>query len=141
LYVLTSTLFGSIIARSSILLRFSLPPVLFFVSAFRFLPETSNNVSNYVYDLEKEHTPELARWQTELSRTAKNSWHSLRVAWSAGKQMVETGVQKSAGWISGATGLKVHEVFGVTRPMSAVQELDTESIQALKGKTKKILET
>jgi MICOS complex subunit MIC26 len=141
LYVLTSTLLGSIIARSSILLRFTLPPALFLTSAFRFLPETSTNISNYVYDLEKEFTPGLARLQTDLSRTVKNSWHSVRDGWSTSIRIVETGVQKSAGWFADTTGLKVHEVFGVTRDTSSTaQERSTKSILAPRAKVEKSLE-
>jgi len=141
LYVLTSTLFGTVLARSSILLRFTLPPTLFVASAFRFLPETTTNVSDYIYDLEKDHVPELARMQTELSRSASNGLRAVGEGWSASKRTVEAGVQKSVGWIADATGLKVHEAFGVARHTSHVaQEKAAEGLHALKEKAERVLE-
>jgi len=141
LYVFTSTLFGSILARSSILLRFTLPTAFFISSAFHFLPETSANISKYIYGLEKDHVPELARVQTDVSRTAVSGWQSVHEGWSAGRQAVEAGVQKTAGWIADTTGLKVHEVFGVTRYGTAagLERLD-EGIQKLKEKAESALE-
>lgn len=141
LYVLTSTLFGTVLARSSILLRFTLPPALFFASAFRFLPETSTNISNYIYDLEKQHVPELARIQTDVSKGVKSSWQAAHNGWSAGRESVQVAVQKSAGWLENVTGLKVHDVFGVVRHTGiVVKERADDDVQALKEKAEKVLE-
>jgi organizing structure protein 2 len=142
LYVLTSTLFGTVLARSSILLRFTLPATLFFASAFRFLPETSANISNYIYGLEKEHAPELARIQSEVSRSTTNGVRAVGDGWSASRRAIENGVQKATGWIADTTGLKVHEAFGVARHTShIVQEKAAESLHTLQEKAEKVLES
>jgi len=141
LYVLTSTLFGSVLARSSSLLRFTLPPALLVASSLHFLPETSANIQNYIYDLEKEHTPELARMQTELTRSTSNGLHIIRDSWSTSKRFVEVGVQRSAGWLADVSGLKVHEVFGIARHTSSMaREMAAEGLQTLKEKAEKSLE-
>jgi len=79
--------------------------------------------------------------QTKLSRSASNGLRAIDEGWSASKRAVETGVQKSVGWIADATGLKVHEAFGVARHTSHIaQEKAVEGLHALKEKAEKVLE-
>jgi len=136
LYVLTSTLFGSILSRSSPLLRFSLPPTLFVASAFHFLPETARKVSDYVYSIEKAHAPQLTDFQTNLFKNARNGWTYASGHLVSGRQILDQGVERGVGWVSDLTGLKMREAYGLALEKSeAVKERAEQVVERVGQET------
>ncbi len=68
IYVLTSTLTGSILTRNKgIALRF-ISPLFFGVSSFKYLlPKTSTNIESFIWKAEKEYlAPEVTETQTSI---------------------------------------------------------------------------
>ncbi|KZT37692.1 hypothetical protein SISSUDRAFT_828146 [Sistotremastrum suecicum HHB10207 ss-3] len=132
-YVGVASLTGSIVGRSTLLLRFLLPPIFFVASAHHFLPETTHNITSYLNSLERQYAPELAKQHDELRVSTKRQLEAGRGVWEDGKGRLESGIRWSAGKIEDTTGLQLRKALGWT------EEKGREVVRSVEKKAEEIL--
>jgi len=132
-YIGVASLTGSIVGRSTLILRLLLPPIFFVASANHFLPETTNNISSYLNSLERQYAPELAKKHDELRVSTKQQLTAGRTVWEDGKTRLESGIRWSAGKIEDNTGLQLRKALGWT------EEKGREVVHAVERKAEEIL--
>ncbi|KAF8508067.1 apolipo protein O-domain-containing protein [Gautieria morchelliformis] len=125
LYVGVATLTASILARNrSRFLRFSLPPVLFFISMNQFLPKTTHNLSSYFSSLERAHAPALADAHNQLNQNMASTSAAAREAWVKARNSAAKGVERTIIGLQDGTGLKLQEALGWSQ--GAVGRMEAE---------------
>jgi MICOS complex subunit MIC26 len=95
-------------------LRFSFPPVFLVASSYYFLPKTSANIGNYIYSLEEEYAPGLAKAQIEIDRSIGNGVQTAKKFWSLSTSSIHSGLEKGINWTQDASGLKLREAWGLS---------------------------
>ena len=129
LYVGVATLTASVLARNrSILLRFSLPPVLFFISMNQFLPKTTHNLSSYFSSLERAHAPAIADAHEQLNQKVVSASATAREAWVNARKRAVGGVECTITELQNRTGLKLREVLGQRQDVPGRVEGEVKSV-------------
>lgn len=111
LYVGISTLFGSILARPrSLPMRILTPPTFALTAMLYFLPNTSRNVGDYLWHVEKKYVPGVEKRQSALVGHVGGMWRDAVAGVTEAKGGVGRGVDSALGWVQDNTGLKVKDV-------------------------------
>lgn len=112
LWVGVAALSGSIVASQlgpSRIRRVIYPPVWALIAAGYFLPITTVNVGNYIYELEERYVPGLAKTQTELVRKAIEGFEGSRKSLHDLRTQFDGQMDKLTETLRTRTGLKVGE--------------------------------
>jgi organizing structure protein 2 len=110
LFVGISTLFGSILARPrSVPVRILAPPTFAFTAMLYFLPNTSHNVGDYLWHVEKRYVPGVEKRQSALVGHMGGMWRDAIAGVNEAKGGVGRGVDNALGWVQDNTGLKVKD--------------------------------
>jgi organizing structure protein 2 len=96
----------------NILLRLTLPPLLFVSAAPYFLPKTSHNVRQYLSRVEDAHFPELAAQHTQLNRQLSSTFSSAVYRAEHLSEDVRGLGGKISHSIEDTTGLKIGDAIG-----------------------------
>ena len=119
LYVGISTLFGSTLARPcSLPLRILAPPTFAFTALLHFLPNTSRNVGDYLWHVEKKYVPGVDKRQSALVGRMGGIWEDAIAGVNEANGGVGHGVDSALGWVQDNTGLKVKDVVQEGRKKS-----------------------
>lgn len=106
IYVLVSTLSGSIIARNRNFLIRGISPVVFGVVAFRFfLPETYSNTGKLIWKFEQK-VPEIAEAHTSAHEHVDGLVKDVNTAVSDSKAALTDSVHSARKFVAKATGLE-----------------------------------
>ena len=107
IYVLVSTLSGSILARNRNVLVRGIAPILFGTVAFRyFLPQTYENTGKLIWRFEQK-APALAEAHTKTQQQVDGLVNDVNSAVNSGKQALESGVHSARQFVADSTGLQI----------------------------------
>ncbi|ODQ67705.1 hypothetical protein NADFUDRAFT_48380 [Nadsonia fulvescens var. elongata DSM 6958] len=106
-YVLVSTLSGSILARNrSFPIRF-LTPLIFGIGAFRFfLPGTYANTGKLIWRYEQEY-PEIVQAHTTTKESIEKLVNNVEKSSEQVNEALENGVRQTRRFVAKSTGLKI----------------------------------
>jgi organizing structure protein 2 len=96
----------------NILLRLTLPPLLFVSAAPYFLPKTSRNVRQYLSNVEDAHFPELAAQHNEINRQLSSTFSSAMYRAEHLTEDARGLGSKITHSIEDSTGLKLGDALG-----------------------------
>jgi organizing structure protein 2 len=107
IYVLISTLTGSILARRRGILIRATAPVLFGLGAFRyFLPGTYRNTGALIWSFE-QRSPAVADAHLKVEAQINDLSSGVQSVLETGQSSLESGVHKTREFIADTTGLQV----------------------------------
>lgn len=109
IYILVSTLSGSIIARNRNILLRGLSPVVFGVAAFGyFLPQTYKNTGKLIWTFE-EKVPAIAKAHIDTKNTIDGIITTVDNTATEANNTLESTVSKARKFVADTTGLQVGE--------------------------------
>lgn len=110
LYILIATMSGNIMARQRGLIAKTTFPVVLGLASFRyFLPQTFNNVTGFVWNLEKRTLPDLAEQQQLALAKADNFIQNVEKSSQRNQKRLEDGTNSLRKSIAQVTGLNLDE--------------------------------
>lgn len=107
IYVLVSTLTGSILARNRNIALRGIAPVVFGVAAFRyFLPQTYENTGKLIWKFEQK-APSLADTHVKTKQQVDGLVKDVTDAVDSGNQALENAVHSARKFVADSTGLQI----------------------------------
>ncbi|KAF8063973.1 apolipo protein O-domain-containing protein [Lyophyllum atratum] len=142
LYVGVATLTGSILARNRMLpTRLILPPIFLFVSAKKFLPQTTANLTSYLGSLEERYAPTLAEKHQIANAHTRMTWERVKEKSQSGRQWVNKEAEVAVDKVQEVTGLKLKETLGWNLKQPAMERIEARTSEIAKAVEERAEET
>jgi organizing structure protein 2 len=108
--------------------RVLLPPIFLILSAQRFLPKATHNLSDYFGSLEDEYLPTVAQKHETAKAHSTMTWARVKDATKGINVQVEKAIRTAVDKVQEASGLKLRETLGWQRAVQAeIERLKSEA--------------
>ena len=112
LYIRVATLSRSLIASNCSMAAFILlPPSLFLLSTYHFLPQTTTNFGSYLHSLEHTYVPTFAHKQDVAMAHTRMMGECMKHSAKNGRAQLQHGTEHRIEQIQNMTGLKLWETL------------------------------